>query len=338
MKVFYDTDCDLNLLKNKKIAVMGFGSQGHAHAMNLQDSKLNVRVGLRAGSASQAKAAAAGLTVMPLAEAAAWADTLMMLLPDETQSEVYQRDIAPHMKAGKTLLFAHGFNIHFKMIEPPKNVSVAMVAPKGPGHMVRDAFTKNSGVPALVAIHQDGQGHALAEALAYAKGIGAGRAGILQTTFREETETDLFGEQVVLCGGLTALIKAGFETLVDAGYSAEMAYFECLHEVKLIVDLLYQGGITDMRYSISNTAQFGDITRGPRIVTDATRAEMKKILGEIQRGEFAKEWMNEYRGGLKNFKALTEKDEKHAIETVGKKLRAMMPWLNQNRLVDRQKN
>lgn len=334
--IYYDKDANLDILKGKKIVVMGYGSQGHAHANNLKDSGMDVTIGIRKGS-SWDKAAAAGFTVMTPADAAKVADVIMMLLPDEFQADVYKAEIAPNMKKGVYLTFAHGFNIHFGQIVPPADANVFMTAPKGPGHLVRAEYTKGSGVPCLIAIHQDPSKNTKDVALAYASAIGGGRAGIIETTFKEETETDLFGEQVVLCGGLTALIQAGFETLVEAGYAPEMAYFECMHEVKLIVDLLYEGGISNMRYSISNTAQYGDITRGPRIITDETKKEMKNILGEIQDGKFAREWLLECRVNKPVFNALTRKGEEHPIEQVGAKLRAMMPWLKKGKLVDKTK-
>ena len=337
VKMYYDKDADMNILKGKKIAVIGYGSQGHAHANNLKESGIDVIVGVKKG-ASWDKAVAAGFTVMTVAEAAKKADIVMILMPDEIQGDVYKGEIAPNMKKDVSLAFAHGFNIHFGQIVPPKEASVFMVAPKGPGHLVRSEFTKGSGVPCLIAIHQDASQYTKDIALAYATGIGGGRAGIIETTFKEETETDLFGEQTVLCGGLTALITAGYETLVEAGYSPEMAYFECLHEVKLIVDLVYEGGISNMRYSISNTAQYGDLTRGSRIITEETRKEMKKILAEIQNGEFAREWMLECKANKPVFTALTNKGKAHSIEEVGAKLRAMMPWLNKGKLVDMSKN
>jgi len=337
VKMYYDKDADMNILKGKKIAVIGYGSQGHAHANNLRESGIDVIVGVKKG-AGWDKAVAAGFTVMTVADVAKKADIVMILLPDEIQGDVYKSEIAPNMKKDVSLAFAHGFNIHFGQIVPPKDVSVFMVAPKGPGHLLRSEFTKGSGVPCLIAIHQDASQFTKDVALAYATGIGGGRAGIIETTFKEETETDLFGEQTVLCGGLTALIQAGYETLVEAGYSPEMAYFECLHEVKLIVDLIYEGGISNMRYSISNTAQYGDLSRGPRIITDDTRKEMKKILAEIQNGEFAREWMLECKVNKPVFTALTNKGKAHSIEEVGAKLRAMMPWLNKGKLVDKSKN
>lgn len=315
---------------------MGYGSQGHAHANNLKESGVNVIIGVRKGG-SFTKAQNAGFDVMTPPEAAKKADIIMILLPDEDQGDIYKNEIAPNMKKGSYLAFAHGFNIHFNQIVPPSDVNVFMVAPKGPGHLVRAEYTKGSGVPCLIAIHQDPSGKTKDIALAYASAVGGGRAGIIETTFIEETETDLFGEQVVLCGGLTSLITAGYETLVEAGYAPEMAYFECLHEVKLIVDLLYEGGISNMRYSISNTAQYGDLTRGPRVITDETKKEMKKILNEIQSGEFARDWMLECKANKPVFNALTRKGEKHSIEEVGAKLRSMMPWLKKGKLVDKSK-
>ncbi len=336
VKIYYDKDADLNILKNKKIVIMGYGSQGHAHANNLKDSGMDVIIGLRKGS-SWDKAVAAGFSVMTPSEASKIADIIMILLPDEFQAEVYNNEIAPNMKKGIYLAFAHGFNIHYNQIVPPNDANVFLVAPKGPGHLVRSEYTKGSGVPCLIAVHQDPSKNTKDIALAYASAIGGGRAGIIETTFKEETETDLFGEQVVLCGGLTALIQAGFETLVEAGYSPEMAYFECLHEVKLIVDLIYEGGISNMRYSISNTAQYGDLTRGPRIITEETKKVMKEILKEIQDGIFAREWLLECKANKPVFNALTRKGEEHPIEEVGSKLRAMMPWLKKGKLVDKTK-
>ncbi|RMG05313.1 MAG: ketol-acid reductoisomerase [Nitrospirae bacterium] len=336
MKAYYDKDANLDVLKGKKICIMGYGSQGHAHANNLRDSGMDVIVGLRKGG-SWKKAEAAGFTVMPPSEAAREADVVMILLPDEFQADIYNSEIGPNMKKGAYLAFAHGFNIHFGQIVPSPDINVFMVAPKGPGHLVRSEYEKGSGVPCLLAIHQDPSGDTREIGLAYASAIGGGRAGILETTFREETETDLFGEQVVLCGGLTSLIQAAFETLVEAGYAPEMAYFECLHEVKLITDLIYEGGIANMRYSISNTAQYGDLTRGPRVINESVKAEMKKILGEIQSGQFAREWILECRANKPVFNALTKQGEEHPIEEVGKRLRAMMPWLGKKKLVDRSK-
>lgn len=336
LKIYYDKDADLEILKKKKIVVMGYGSQGHAHANNLRESGTDVVVGIRKGS-SWDKAEKAGFEVMSPADAARIADVIMILFPDEYQADIYKAEIAPNMKKGVYIAFAHGFNIHFGQIVPPADANVFMTAPKGPGHLVRSEYLKGSGVPCLIAIHQDPSKNTRDIALAYASAIGGGRAGIIETSFREETETDLFGEQVVLCGGLTSLIQAGFETLVEAGYAPEMAYFECLHEVKLIVDLIYEGGISNMRYSISNTAQYGDITRGPRIVTEDTKKEMKKILQEIQDGVFAKEWILECKANKSVFNALTKKGERHQIEEVGAKLRAMMPWLKKGKLVDKSK-
>ncbi|NOY85162.1 MAG: ketol-acid reductoisomerase [Nitrospirae bacterium] len=337
MKIYYDADADTAILADKKIAIIGFGSQGHAHALNLKESGIDVLVGLREGK-SWDKAVNAGLKVMPVVDAVKAADVVMLLTPDELTGDLYNESVAPHIKSGASLVFAHGFNIHFGQIVAPKDVNVFMVAPKGPGHLVRSEYQKGSGVPSLIAIHQDPSGNTKEMALAYAKGIGGTRAGVLQTDFREETETDLFGEQAVLCGGVTSLITAGYETLVEAGYSPEMAYFECLHEVKLIVDLIYEGGISNMRYSISNTAEYGDLTRGPRIVTDETKAEMKKILGEIQSGRFAREWILENKANRPVFNALAKKGAAHPIEEVGGKLRSMMPWLKKGLLVDRDKN
>jgi ketol-acid reductoisomerase len=335
--MYYDKDTNMDILKGKKVAVIGYGSQGHAHANNLKESGIDVVVGIKKG-AGWDKASAAGLTVLTVAEASKKADIIMIVIPDELQGDVYKNEIAPNMKKDVYLAFAHGFNIHFGQIVPPAEASIFMVAPKGPGHLVRSEYTKGSGVPCLIAIYQDASQNTKDIALAYAMAIGGGRAGIIETTFKEETETDLFGEQAVLCGGLTALIQAGYETLVEAGYSPEMAYFECLHEVKLIVDLVYEGGISNMRYSISNTAQYGDLTRGPRIITDETKKEMKKILSEIQDGKFAREWMLECKANKPVFSALTNKGKAHSIEKVGAKLRAMMPWLKKGTLVDKSKN
>jgi ketol-acid reductoisomerase len=325
--ISYDDDADLGLLSGKKVAVLGYGSQGHAHALNLKDSGVDVVVGLRDGSSSAPKAEEAGLTVLSTADAVKAADITMVLLPDTEQKRVYESDIAPNLEKGNSLAFAHGFNIHFGQIAPPEGVDVWMIAPKGPGHLVRRTYEEGGGVPALVAVAQDATGNARAVALAYAKGIGATRAGVLDTTFEEETETDLFGEQVVLCGGLVELIRNGFETLVEAGYQPESAYFETLHEVKLIVDLIYEGGIANMRYSISDTAEYGDMTRGSRVVTPQTKAEMRKILDEIQSGAFAKEWIGENEAGRPNFNRLRDEQAKHPIEAVGAELRAMMPWI-----------
>ncbi|MDA8172700.1 MAG: ketol-acid reductoisomerase [Nitrospiraceae bacterium] len=334
--VYYEKDAKLDILKKKKIAIIGYGSQGHAHANNLRDSGMDVTVGVRQGG-SWEKAKKAGFQVKTPADAAKGADLVMMLLPDETMAGTYREEIAPNLKKGAYLAFAHGFNIHFGQIVPGAEINVFMAAPKGPGHLVRSEYEKGSGVPCLIAVQQDPSGDTKKVALAYAAGIGGGRAGIIETSFREETETDLFGEQVVLCGGLTSLIQAGFETLVEAGYTPEMAYFECLHEVKLIVDLIYEGGISNMRYSISNTAQYGDLTRGPRIVDGRTKDEMKKILNEIQTGEFAREWLLECSVGKPVFNALTRRGEEHSIEEVGKRLRSMMPWMKKKKLVDRSK-
>ena len=338
MKVFYDSDADLSIIQRKRVAVIGFGSQGHAHAGNLQDSGVDVVVGLRAGSSSRDKASKAGIAVADVSDAVASADVVMMLVPDELQASLYQSEIAPNLKSGAAIVFAHGFNIHFGFIEPADNIDTFMVAPKGPGHLVRSTYASGGGVPCLIAIHQDPSGGSREIALAYASAIGGGRAGIIETTFREETETDLFGEQTVLCGGATALIEAGFETLVEAGYAPEMAYFECLHELKLIVDLIYEGGIENMRYSVSNTAEFGDLTRGPRVVNEQTRTEMRKILSEIQSGEFAREWMNENASGSKKFNSLRKASSGRGIEEVGSSLRSMMPWIAAGRLVDRDVN
>ena len=338
MKVFYQDDADLDLLKRKKIAVIGYGSQGHAHANNLKDSGMDVVVGLRKESASRDKAKRAGVAVAEVGDAVAQADVVMMLCPDELMSGIYQSEVVDQLKKGATLAFAHGFNVHFNYIKPRDDLDVIMIAPKGPGHLLRSTFEKGAGIPCLVAVHQDSSGAALALSLAYAAAIGGGRAGIIQTTFKEETETDLFGEQAVLCGGATALVQAGFETLVEAGYAPEMAYFECVHELKLIVDLMYEGGIADMRYSISNTAEFGDMTRGPRIVNEQTKAEMKKILKEIQSGEFAREWMDENATGGKRFPELRAKAQQHQIEKVGAKLRSMMSWIGEGKVIDKSKN
>ena len=326
--MYYEKDANPALLKSKKIAVLGYGSQGHAHALNLMDSGYDVRVGLRENSSSIAKAEEAGLRVTSIAEAAAEADVIMILLPDTEQKHIYESEIAPQLTAGKTLLFAHGFNIRFDLITPPDNVDVAMVAPKGPGHLVRRTYSEGGGVPALIAVHQDASGHAKELALAYAHGIGATRAGVLETTFTEETETDLFGEQAVLCGGVTALVRAGYETLVEAGYQPESAYFECLHELKLIVDLMYEEGITGMRYSISDTAEYGDLTRGSRIINDQVKAEMKKVLTEIQDGRFAAEWIKENEIGRPRYRELKESGRRHPIEEVGARLRDMMPFVS----------
>ncbi|MBV5273152.1 MAG: ketol-acid reductoisomerase [Lamprocystis purpurea] len=338
MNVYYDKDADLSLIQGKRVAIIGYGSQGHAHANNLKDSGVTVAVGLRPGSASAAKAANAGLDVKSIPEAAAWADVVMILAPDEHQARLYREEIAPHIREGAALAFAHGFNIHFGQIEPRADLDVIMIAPKGPGHLVRSTYTQGGGVPSLIAVFQDASGQARDVALAYASANGGGRAGVIETSFREECETDLFGEQVVLCGGLTSLIQAGFETLVEAGYAPEMAYFECLHEVKLIVDLIYEGGIANMRYSISNTAEYGDLTRGPRIITEDTKAEMKRILKEIQSGAFAKEFILENQAGAATMKAMRRLGAEHQIEVVGERLRDMMPWIKEKKLVDKSKN
>ncbi len=329
--VLYEKDADRSKIANRKVAILGYGSQGHAHALNLKESGIDVRVGLRAGSASAAKATEAGLRVLVLDEACAEADLIMMLLPDTEQADIYTTYVEPHMQAGDALFFAHGFNVRFGFITAPEAVDVAMVAPKGPGHLVRRTYVEGGGVPCLIAVDQDASGHAAALALAYADAIGGARAGVIETTFAEETETDLFGEQVVLCGGLTSLVTAGFETLCEAGYQPEVAYFECLHELKLIVDLMYEEGIGGMRYSISDTAEYGDLSRGDRIIDAATRAEMKKILGEIQSGAFATEWMAESRSGRANFLAMEAAGQKHLIEHIGAELRSMMPWISEGR-------
>ena len=338
MKVFYEKDADLSIIRSLKVAVIGYGSQGHAHANNLKDSGVDVTVGLRPGSASAAKAEKAGLEVRPVAEAVQGADLVMMLVPDEHQPRVYAEQVEPGLREGATLAFAHGFNIHFGCIEPRADLDVIMIAPKGPGHLVRSTYTQGAGVPSLIAVHQDATGRARETALSYAAAIGAGRAGIIETTFREETETDLFGEQVVLCGGITALVQAGFETLVEAGYAPEMAYFECLHELKLIVDLMYEGGIANMRYSISNTAEYGDLTRGPRIIDERTREEMRRILKEIQTGQFAREFILENQAGAPTLKAMRRLAREHPIERVGARLREMMPWIKAGRIVDPSRN
>ena len=326
--LFYDKDADLNLIRSRKVAILGYGSQGHAHALNLRDSGVEVRVGLPAASRSRAKAELAGFTVQTPAEATAWADVVMVLTPDTGQAALYEKDIAPNLKPGKTLMFAHGFNIRYGCIKVPAGVDVSMVAPKSPGHRVREVFVEGGGVPALVAVEQDASGKALAQALSYAKGLGHTRAGVLQTTFKEETETDLFGEKAVLCGGASALVKAGFETLVEAGYQPEIAYFECLHELKLIVDLIYQGGLSYMRYSVSDTAEYGDYTGGPRIVTGQTKQAMREILHEIQDGSYAAAWIKENRTGRDWFESTRAKEQEHQVEVVGKQLRQMMPFLN----------
>lgn len=338
MKIYYDKDADLSLIQGKQVAIIGYGSQGHAHANNLKDSGVKVCVGLREGSASAAKAEAAGLDVKSIADAVASSDVVMVLAPDEHQSALYKNEIEPNIKQGAALAFAHGFNIHFQQIVPRADLDVFMIAPKGPGHLVRATYTGGGGVPSLIAVFQDASGQAKELSLSYASANGGGRAGIIETTFKEETETDLFGEQAVLCGGITALIQAGYETLVEAGYAPEMAYFECLHETKLIVDLIYEGGIANMRYSISNTAEYGDFTRGPRIITEETKREMKKILSEIQNGEFAKEFILENQSGAAVLKAKRRISREHGIEVIGEKLRSMMPWIKENKLVDQEKN
>ena len=338
MRVYYDRDADVNLIKAKKVAVIGFGSQGHAHAMNMRDSGVkDVVIGLRPGG-SWKKAEAAGFKVMTPAEAAAWADVVMVLTPDELQGDLYREHLHANLRPGAAIAFAHGLNVHFNLLEPRPDIDVFMIAPKGPGHTVRGEYQKGGGVPCLVAVHQNPSGNALEIALSYASAIGGGRSGVIETTFKEECETDLFGEQTVLCGGLVELIKAGFETLVEAGYAPEMAYFECLHEVKLIVDLIYEGGIANMNYSISNTAEWGEYVSGPRIITAETKAEMKRVLKDIQTGRFTSEWMQEYRSGAARFKATRRLNDEHPIEQVGEKLRGMMPWISKNKLVDKAKN
>ena len=339
MKVYYDSDADISLIKNKKVAIIGYGSQGHAHALNLKDSGVSdIVVGLREGSGSKKKAESEGLKVLTVSEASSLADVVMILVPDELQADLYVNEIEKNIKEGSALLFAHGLAIHFQLIEPRKDIDIFMIAPKGPGHTVRSQYVGGGGVPCLIAIHQDFTGNAIEVGLSYASAIGGGRSGIIQTTFKEECETDLFGEQAVLCGGLTALIQNGFETLVEAGYAPEMAYFECLHEVKLIVDLIYEGGIANMRYSISNTAEYGDLTRGPRVINNNTKREMKKILNEIQTGKFARDWILECKSGQLNFKADRRIQQNKQIEDVGRKLRSMMPWITANKLVDKKKN
>jgi len=338
MNVYYDKDANLSLIKDKKVTILGYGSQGHAHANNLKDSGVDVVVGLRAGSASEVKAKNAGLKVQPMADAVKGADIVMVLAPDEHQASLYRDVIEPNIRKGGILAFAHGFNIHYEQILPRADLDVIMIAPKGPGHLVRSTYTQGGGVPSLIAVFQDSSGKARDIALAYASANGGGRAGIIETSFREETETDLFGEQAVLCGGCTALVQAGFETLVEAGYAPEMAYFECLHELKLIVDLMYEGGIANMRYSISNTAEYGDFTRGPRIIDDYTKEEMRRILTEIQNGEFAKEFILENQAGAPSLKAKRRLGREHEIEVVGAKLRDMMPWIKASKIVDKTKN
>ena len=339
MRVFYDRDADLNLIKSKKVVIVGYGSQGRAHALNLKDSGAkDIRVALRPGSDTAKKVEADGLKVMTVADAAKWGDLLMMATPDELQADIWKNEIAANIRDGAAIAFAHGLNVHFGLIEPKKTIDVVMIAPKGPGHTVRGKYQKWGGVSCLIAIHQDASGNAHDLALSYACGVGGGRSGIIETTFREECETDLFGEQTVLCGGLVELIRAGFETLVEAGYAPEMAYFECLHEVKLIVDLIYEGGIANMNYSISNTAEWGSYVSGPRLVTADTKAEMKRILTDIQTGKFTSEWMQEWRSGAARFKGIRRMNDEHQIEEVGEKLRGMMPWIAKNRLVDKSKN
>ena len=339
MRVYYDHDADVGLITSKRVAVIGYGSQGHAHALNLKDSGVpDVVIGLRPGSNAIAKADAAGFRTMAPADAASWADVIMVLTPDEGQGELYARDLGPNMRPGTALAFAHGLNIHFNLIEPRPDIDVFMIAPKGPGHTVRSEYQRGGGVPCLIAIAQDASGNAHEVALSYASAIGGGRAGVIETTFREECETDLFGEQAVLCGGLVELIRAGFETLVEAGYAPEMAYFECLHEVKLIVDLIYEGGIANMNYSISNTAEYGEYVTGPRIITAETKAEMKRVLTEIQDGTFTRNWMLENKVSQTGFKAIRRRNADHQIERVGEQLRAMMPWIGKNKLVDRARN
>ena len=338
MNIYYDKDADLSLIQGRKVTIIGYGSQGHAHANNLKDSGVDVTVGLRSGSGSAVKAENAGLAVKPVEEAVQQADVVMILAPDEHQASLYQEQVAPNIKQGAALAFAHGFNIHFEQIVPREDLDVIMIAPKGPGHLVRSTYVQGGGVPSLIAIFQDASGRAKDVALSYASANGGGRAGIIETSFREETETDLFGEQAVLCGGATALVQAGFETLTEAGYAPEMAYFECLHELKLIVDLMYEGGIANMRYSISNTAEYGDLTRGPRIITDQTKAEMGRILKEIQSGEFAREFILENRAGQATLKAKRRIGREHQIEEVGARLRDMMPWIKANKIVDKSRN
>lgn len=339
MRVYYDQDADIGLIKGKKVAIIGYGSQGHAHAANLKDSGVpDVAVALREGSSSIAKAEAAGFKVMNVAEASRWADVVMMLTPDELQADIYAEDVANNIRPGAAIAFAHGLNVHFNLIEPRSDIDVFMVAPKGPGHTVRGEYLKGGGVPCLIAVHQDASGNAHDIGLSYASGVGGGRSGIIETTFQEECETDLFGEQAVLCGGLVELIKAGYETLIEAGYAPEMAYFECLHEVKLIVDLIYEGGIANMNYSISNTAEYGEYVTGPRIVTAETKAEMKRVLDDIQSGRFTRDWMVENKARQASFKATRRRNAEHNIEEVGERLRGMMPWIGANRLVDKDKN
>ena len=339
MRVYYDRDADLNLIKSKKVVIVGYGSQGRAHALNLKDSGAKeLRVALRPGSETAKKVEADGLQVISVAEAAKWGDLLMMATPDELQADIWKNDIAANIRPGAAIAFAHGLNIHFGLIEAPKTIDVVMIAPKGPGHTVRGEYQKGGGVPCLIAIHNDASGNAHDLALSYACGVGGGRSGVIETTFQEECETDLFGEQVVLCGGLVELIRAGFETLVEGGYAPEMAYFECLHEVKLIVDLIYEGGIANMNYSISNTAEWGEYVTGPRIITDETKAEMKRVLKDIQTGKFTSEWMQEWKAGAARFKGIRRMNDRHQIEEVGEKLRGMMPWIGKNKLVDKARN
>ena len=339
MRVYYDRDADVGLIKKKKVVIVGYGSQGHAHAANLKDSGVaEVAVALRSDSSSRAKAADAGFKVMDVAEAAAWGDMVMMLTPDELQADIYRDEIAANIRPGAAIAFAHGLNVHFNLIEPRADIDCLMIAPKGPGHTVRSEYVRGGGVPCLLAIHQDASGNAHDVGLSYASAVGGGRSGIIETTFQEECETDLFGEQAVLCGGLVELIKAGYETLVEAGYAPEMAYFECLHEVKLIVDLIYEGGIANMNYSISNTAEYGEYVTGPRIITDETKAEMKRVLEDIQSGRFTRDWMLENRVHQTSFKATRRRNAEHPIEKVGEELRGMMPWIGANRLVDKAKN
>ena len=338
MNIYYDKDADLSVIKSRKVTIIGYGSQGHAHSNNLSDSGVEVCVGLRQGSSSAAKAKAAGLTVKSIEDAVGWADVVMLLAPDEHQAALYRAQVEPHIGNGAALAFAHGFNIHFRQIEPRADLDVIMIAPKGPGHLVRSTYLEGGGVPSLIAIHQDASGQARDIALSYASANGGGRAGVIETNFREETETDLFGEQTVLCGGITALIQTGFETLVEAGYAPEMAYFECLHETKLIVDLIYEGGIANMRYSISNTAEYGDFTRGPRVIGPESKKAMEEILQEIQKGDFAREFIMENLTGTPKMKAMRRMSKEHQIEQVGERLRSMMPWISENKLVDQEKN
>ena len=339
MRVYYDRDADVGLIKKKKVVIVGYGSQGHAHAANLKDSGVaEVAVALRSDSSSRVKASDAGFKVMDVVEAAQWGDVIMMLTPDELQADIYADEIAENIRPGAAIAFAHGLNVHFNLIEPRTDIDVFMVAPKGPGHTVRSEYARGGGVPCLIAVHQDSSGNAHEIGLSYASAVGGGRSGIIETTFQEECETDLFGEQAVLCGGLCELIKAGFETLVEAGYAPEMAYFECLHEVKLIVDLIYEGGIANMNYSISNTAEYGEYVTGPRIITDETKAEMKRVLEDIQAGRFTRDWMVENKARQTSFKATRRRNAEHPIEQVGAELRAMMPWIGANRLVDKAKN